>query len=102
MFQKEFSYEKLKKATNDFNEDIHSGSRIASLYKGCLNCTDVAVKVVDVTDEQGLQQFKKQTEELEWLRHPHIVQLLGVCKAQGCLVYEFMDNGSLLDYLNNK
>ena len=33
------------------------------------------------------------------IRHPHLVLLLGACPERGCLVYEYMDNGSLDDRL---
>lgn len=36
---------------------------------------------------------------LSQLRHPHIVLLLGACPELGCLVYEYMENGSLEDYI---
>lgn len=36
-------------------------------------------------------------EVLSQLHHPHIVLLLGACPENGCLVYEYMENGSLED-----
>lgn len=43
-----------------------------------------------------------QVEVLSCMRHPHMVLLLGACPEYGCLVYEFMDNGSLEDRLFRK
>lgn len=40
-----------------------------------------------------------QVEVLSSIRHPHMVLLLGACPEYGCLVYEFMENGSLEDRL---
>lgn len=40
-----------------------------------------------------------QVEVLSQLRHPHIVLLLGACPEIGCLVYEYMENGSLEDHI---
>jgi len=40
-----------------------------------------------------------QVEVLSQLRHPHMVLLLGGCPEIGCLVYEYMENGSLDDRL---
>ncbi|KAD7477031.1 hypothetical protein E3N88_00167 [Mikania micrantha] len=34
--------------------------------------------------------------------HPHIVQLLGACPEKGCLIYEYMENGSLHDFISQK
>lgn len=36
------------------------------------------------------------------IRHPHLLILLGACPEQSCLVYEFMENGSLEDVLMKK
>lgn len=41
----------------------------------------------------------KQVELLRHIHHPHMVLLLGCCPDKGCLVYEFMANGSLEDCL---
>ena len=40
-----------------------------------------------------------QVEVLSCIRHPNMVLLLGACPEYGCLVYEFMSNGSLDDCL---
>lgn len=40
-----------------------------------------------------------QVEILSQLHHPHMVLLLGACPETGCLVYEYLENGSLEDYL---
>lgn len=40
-----------------------------------------------------------QVEVLSHMRHPHMVLLLGACPEYGCLVYEYMENGSLEDRL---
>lgn len=72
------------------------------MYCGELHCTPVAIKVIDEEGMQGLQQFHQELLVLGRIRHPHIVQLLGVYKEHGCLVYEMMDNGSLEDHLQGK
>lgn len=40
-----------------------------------------------------------QVEVLSCIRYPNMVLLLGACPEFGCLVYEYMDNGSLEDLL---
>ncbi|KAL2517419.1 Protein kinase protein with adenine nucleotide alpha hydrolase-like domain [Abeliophyllum distichum] len=47
----------------------------------------------------GRSQFQQEVEILSCIRHPHMVLLLGACPEYGCLVYEFMSNGSLEDCL---
>ena len=44
----------------------------------------------------------EQVDVLGSLRHPHRVLLVGACPEGGCLVYEYMDNGSLEDRLFRK
>lgn len=41
-----------------------------------------------------------QIEVLSQLHHPNIVLLLGACPESGCLVYEYLENGSLEDYIS--
>eukprot|EP00268_Persea_americana_P020175 TRINITY_DN20403_c0_g1_i7.p1 TRINITY_DN20403_c0_g1~~TRINITY_DN20403_c0_g1_i7.p1 ORF type:complete len:665 (-),score=127.29 TRINITY_DN20403_c0_g1_i7:642-2636(-) len=41
-------------------------------------------------------------EILSTIRHPHLLLLLGACLDHGCLVYEYMENGSLDDRLFRK
>ena len=43
-----------------------------------------------------------QISVLSQLRHPHVVLLLGACPDNGCLVYEYMDNGSLDAHISRK
>lgn len=40
-----------------------------------------------------------QLEILSKIHHPHLLILLGACYDHGCLVYEYMENGSLEDRL---
>lgn len=44
-----------------------------------------------------------QVEILSQLHHPNLVLLIGFCPEIGCLVYEYLENGSLEDqFFNNK
>lgn len=43
--------------------------------------------------------FLFQLEILSKIRHPHLLLLLGACPDHGCLVYEYMENGSLEERL---
>ncbi|GMH36006.1 hypothetical protein BSKO_03874 [Bryopsis sp. KO-2023] len=58
--------------------------------------------MIDAASLQGMEQFYQEVAVLGRIRHPHIVQLLGVCRDRGCLVYEMMDNGTLEDHLASK
>lgn len=43
-----------------------------------------------------------QLEVLSRIRHPHLLILIGACVDHGCLVYEYMENGSLDERLFRK
>ncbi|PIA43982.1 hypothetical protein AQUCO_01800209v1 [Aquilegia coerulea] len=59
----------------------------------------VAIKVLRPDAAQGRSQFQQEIEVLSCIRHPNMVLLLGACPEYGCLVYEYMANGSLDDRL---
>ncbi|KAL0312253.1 UNVERIFIED_CONTAM: U-box domain-containing protein 34 [Sesamum radiatum] len=70
--------------------------RYTSVY---LDHTPVAVKVLRPDATHGRSQFQQEVEILSCIRHPNMVLLLGACPEYGCLVYEYMSNGSLEDCL---
>ncbi|XP_028227816.1 U-box domain-containing protein 35-like isoform X2 [Glycine soja] len=72
------------------------------VYKGHLDHTPVAIKILRPDAVHGMKQFQQEIEVLSCIRHPHMVLLLGACPEHGCLVYEYMDNGSLEDRLYRK
>lgn len=53
---------------------------------------------------QGESEFLTEVEVLSKVCHPNIVMLLGCCRDRGrqCLVYEWMDNGSLQQHLDRR
>ncbi|XP_059644421.1 U-box domain-containing protein 52-like isoform X2 [Cornus florida] len=72
------------------------------VYKCYLDHTPVAVKVLRPDAAQGRAQFQQEVEVLSCMRHPNMVLLVGACPEYGCLVYEYMANGSLDDRLFRK
>ncbi|BAB09772.1 receptor-like protein kinase-like protein [Arabidopsis thaliana] len=75
------------------------------VYKGELpSGTQIAVKRVYHNAEQGMKQYAAEIASMGRLRHKNLVQLLGYCRRKGelLLVYDYMPNGSLDDYLFNK
>ncbi|KAL6888236.1 hypothetical protein ACP4OV_009265 [Aristida adscensionis] len=71
-----------------------------------LNKNDVRYRRYSIDEiEAATHKFDKalkigeEIEVLSCMRHPNMVLLLGACPEYGCLVYEYMDYGSLEDRL---
>ncbi|KAF8413688.1 hypothetical protein HHK36_001680 [Tetracentron sinense] len=98
-----FSFENLKIATENFNRKLGQGG-FGSVFEGVLsNDTKVAVKRLD-----GLGQVKKsflaEVETIGSIHHVNLVRLIGFCaeKSHRLLVYEYMCNGSLDNWIFHK
>ncbi|KAK3007835.1 hypothetical protein RJ639_014337 [Escallonia herrerae] len=97
---RKYSIEELETATEFFSESRKIGEGgYGPVYKCYLDHTPVAVKVLRPDAAQGRSQFQQEVEVLSCIRHPNMVLLLGACPEYGCLVYEYMSNGSLEDCL---
>ncbi|KAK6144843.1 hypothetical protein DH2020_021663 [Rehmannia glutinosa] len=95
-----YAIDEIEEATEYFAESRKVGEGgYGPVYKCYLDHTPVAVKVLRPDAAQGRSQFQKEVEVLSCMRHPHMVLLLGACPEYGCLVYEYMANGSLEDRL---
>ncbi|XP_048546356.1 probable L-type lectin-domain containing receptor kinase S.5 [Triticum urartu] len=106
---REFSYEMLRKATKNFDERLRLGKGgYGVVYKGTLPAehgqtepSEVAVKKFIRDDARCVEDFVKEVDIINRLRHKNIVPLIGWCykKGQLLLVYEYMPNGSLDQHL---
>ncbi|WVZ21616.1 hypothetical protein V8G54_008938 [Vigna mungo] len=97
---RKYTIEEIEEATNFFSESLKIGEGgYGPVFKCLLDHTPVAVKVLRPDAQQGRSQFQREVEVLSCIRHPHMVLLLGACPEYGCLVYEYMANGSLEDRL---
>lgn len=95
-----YSIEEIEHATEHFSDARKVGEGgYGPVYKGQLDHTQVAIKVLRPDAAQGRSQFQQEVEVLSCIRHPNMVLLLGACPEYGCLVYEYMANGSLDDCL---
>ncbi|KAL6492836.1 hypothetical protein OROGR_032595 [Orobanche gracilis] len=96
----QFSYKELHKATKGFKEKLGAGG-FGAVYKGVLaNRTTAAVKQLEGI-EQGEKQFRMEVATISSTHHLNLVRLIGFCSEgrHRLLVYEFMKNGSLDNFL---
>ncbi|VVA19827.1 PREDICTED: U-box domain-containing [Prunus dulcis] len=97
---RKYTIEDIEAATNEFSPARKIGEGgYGPVFRGELDHTPVAIKVLRPDAAQGRSQFQKEVEVLSCIRHPNMVLLVGACPEYGCLVYEYMAKGSLEDRL---
>ncbi|XP_010040634.2 G-type lectin S-receptor-like serine/threonine-protein kinase LECRK2 [Eucalyptus grandis] len=98
-----FTYQELQEATYGFKEELGRGA-FGTVYKGVLGSEDnyfVAVKVLATRTGESEKEFEREVSAIGQTNHKNLVQLLGFCNEDQhrLLVYEFMSNGTLADFL---
>ncbi|GAU19887.1 hypothetical protein TSUD_171130 [Trifolium subterraneum] len=98
-----FTIAEIRAATNNFDDVFIIGvGGFGNVYKGCIDgSTSVAIKRLKSGSQQGANEFMNEIELLSQLRHIHLVSLVGYCNddTEMILVYEFMQHGTLCEYL---
>jgi hypothetical protein len=100
---KAFAYAELEEATSGFREVLGTGAS-GIVYKGQLQDglgTDIAVKKIDKLEHETEKEFTVEVQTIGQTHHKNLVRLLGFCNEgkERLLVYEFMTNGSLNQFL---
>ncbi|XP_027929594.1 probable LRR receptor-like serine/threonine-protein kinase At1g06840 isoform X2 [Vigna unguiculata] len=103
---KEFTFIELAIATNNFSSSSIIGKGgYGDVHKGILSGeTLVAIKRAAEDSLQGQKEFLTEIELLSRLHHRNLVSLIGYCneEEEQMLVYEFMPNGTLRDWISGK
>ncbi|XP_034237417.1 serine/threonine-protein kinase RIPK-like [Thrips palmi] len=105
-------YKELEAATNGWNPaNILGKGGFGTVYKGLWKNTVVAIKRIEIpkgdsreSQEIPYQQSQRELQVLQRIHHQNILQLYSFSfnGNQPCLVYQFMERGSLEDRLQCK
>lgn len=100
------SFLELQRATDGFNEsNVLGRGGFGVVYKGTLiSGLIVAVKVFDMSSERLSKSFETEIEVLSSIRHRNLIKIIGCCCSEDfkALLYEYMPNGSLEQWLYNE
>lgn len=95
-----YTYCELEKATKGFTNQVGKGA-FGTVFKGVIGGRVVAIKKLKEVVDEGEQEFRNETNVIGRTHHKNLVKLLGYCHdgTNRLLVYEYMTNGSLADFL---
>lgn len=104
-----FNLDEVESATQYFSEmNLLGKSSFSAVYKGVLRDSSiVAIKCISkISCKSDEAEFLKGLKLLTSLKHENLLRLRGFCCSKGrgeCfLIYEFVSNGNLLQYLDVK
>lgn len=83
-----------------------ASSTFGQVYKGEYYGQEVAVKIIKdaMKDEQQYKEFLQEVSIMKKVRHRNVIQFIGARteKPSLCILMEYMDGGSVQDYLKQK
>ncbi|KAJ4755988.1 Wall-associated kinase family protein [Rhynchospora pubera] len=100
-----FTRRQVELATNNFDSaNIIGHGGQGTVYRGTFRDQMVAIKKCKIVDESKKKEFGKEMIILSQINHKNIVKLLGCCLEVEVpiLVYEFIPNGTLFNYIRGK
>nr|XP_009631394.1 receptor kinase-like protein Xa21 [Nicotiana tomentosiformis] len=93
------SYLEIQRATNNFDgSNIIGVGGSGSVYKGTLSSgTVVAIKVLDLQNEEVCKRFDTECEVMRNVRYKNLVPVITTCSSEyiRAFVLQYMSNGSL-------
>ncbi|KAM6542460.1 hypothetical protein CsatB_006907 [Cannabis sativa] len=99
-----YTFGELEKATEGFKHQVGKGA-YGAVFKGVIPTNSfrrvVAIKRLEKMVADNEREFRNEMKVIGKTHHKNLVKLLGYCYegANRLLVYEFMKNGSLADFL---
>ncbi|XP_049370752.1 receptor kinase-like protein Xa21 [Solanum verrucosum] len=97
------SYHEIQRATNYFDgSNLIGVGGSGSVYKGTLSSgVVVAIKVLDLQNEEVCKRFDTECEVMRNVRHRNLVSVITTCSSEyiRAFVLQYMPNGSLENWL---